>query len=432
MSEQKQVRWLYEELPDLIKNGVLTEEVAHRLKDFYGPVEEKSKYNLALIIVGLLGTLLISGGIILIFAYNWEYLSRPWRTFFSYLPLLIAQFVYGYVFFKQKSSTAWVEASASFLMLMLAATMALISQTYHIGGTMSDFLFTWMALSIPLLYLLPSRMVGLIYLAGIASFAVESRADGHWYWGFLLVALPYLYQQVWLKRSSNGSLWLTWMLGGSFFLAYWGIVDMELALFGIFGNALILSIYYLLGNQYYHQSNNVLQSPLQNIAVIGALILALFLTYDWPRNYHFWERLFEGLNGNYRGILNLTVLIGLTLGYLSLLYFNRQQIRRLNGLLVFFPVILLAGLVLNSVGAEFWARILANIYLLLFGLYYLKEGLQSRSMRLVNQGIGIIGILIVIRFFDSDLPLMLKGIVFVLLGLGFLAANFFLAKKLKA
>ena len=431
MSEQKNLRWLYSELPTLVEKGVITKDIATKLEEYYGTPEEESKYGLGLIIVGVLGTLLIGGGIILIFAYNWESMPKTWRTFFSYLPLLLAQAIYTYVFFKKKSKPAWVEASSAFLMLMLAASIALISQTYHIGGSLKDFLFSWMGLSIPLLYLMNSRIVGIIYLMGITSFVFNSNYEQHWYWGFLLVAVPYFYTQVWKNKSSNASLWLMWGLAGSFLVAYWGVINMNVAEYSLLGTALILSIYYLLGNKHYENTKNILRIPLQTIAGIGIFILAMILTYSWPIDAYSWDRILSMEKDGFRGILNLIILLGLVLTYVGLLYFHKRKQNGLSYLLIFFPLVLLIGLVISRMGYPIAAKIFANIFLFIWGLTYLKTGVEHKNMTVINQGIGIIGILIIARFFDTNWSIIIKGVVFVILGLGFLVSNFFLSRKMK-
>jgi uncharacterized membrane protein len=114
MRNQKAINWLYEQLPGLIKKGVISSETSKKLKLHFGEVEEKPDYNIAFLVAGILGAVLIGGGIILIFAYNWENLSTTWRTIFSFLPLMVAQVIYTFVFFEKRDSNAWVEASSGF------------------------------------------------------------------------------------------------------------------------------------------------------------------------------------------------------------------------------------------------------------------------------------------------------------------------------
>ena len=104
MKNQKAIRWLYQQLPSLIEKGVIQDETAEKIRQHFGDVDEKPDYNIAFLVAGILGAVLIGGGIILIFAYNWENLSKSWRTVLSFLPLIIAQVIYAYVFFNKRNT----------------------------------------------------------------------------------------------------------------------------------------------------------------------------------------------------------------------------------------------------------------------------------------------------------------------------------------
>ena len=72
------LRWLYGELPGLVEARVLDDATALRLRQHYGELQPpRSSQRVLLGLFGLLGTLLIGGGIILLLAYNWEGMSRP-------------------------------------------------------------------------------------------------------------------------------------------------------------------------------------------------------------------------------------------------------------------------------------------------------------------------------------------------------------------
>ncbi len=88
MRNQKAIKWLYQQIPSLVEKGVLQADTAEKLKLHFGEIDEKPNYNIAFLLAGTLGAVLIGGGIILIFAYNWENLSITWRTIFSFLPLI--------------------------------------------------------------------------------------------------------------------------------------------------------------------------------------------------------------------------------------------------------------------------------------------------------------------------------------------------------
>ena len=159
MAHPRYIRWLYEEIPDWMANGILTPEQSAKLQEYYGEVEERPAFNLGFLVAGTLGALLIGSGIILIFAYNWEEISYTWRIILSFAPLIIAQLFYSYAFFYRRGDLAWVEGASAFLMLMIAASIALVSQTFHIWGEPETFLWSWLLLSVPLIYLMNSSMV---------------------------------------------------------------------------------------------------------------------------------------------------------------------------------------------------------------------------------------------------------------------------------
>lgn len=102
MSSKKEIRWLYDELPELISKGIISEETSDQLKEHYGPIEPQTNLSI------------------------------------GFFPLIVAQIIYGYAFFKKRDVIAWAESSVSFLMLMLLCTLALISQIYNLGGELRD------------------------------------------------------------------------------------------------------------------------------------------------------------------------------------------------------------------------------------------------------------------------------------------------------
>ena len=65
------------------------------------------------------------------------------------------------------------------------------------------------------------------------------------------------------------------------------------------------------------------------------------------------------------------------------------------------------------------------------GAYYIWKGFKSERSLLVNYGLAVISIEVAIRFFDSSLPFIFKGIIFILLGVGFFIANYFILKQKK-
>ena len=248
MRNQKAIKWLYEQLPSLVEKGVIEPATSEKIKQHFGEIDQKPDYNIAFLVAGTIGALLIGGGIILIFAYNWENLSRTWRTIFSFLPLLFAQAIYTYVYFKKRDANSWVEASSGFLMLMLASSIALISQTYHIAGSTESFLFIWMLLSIPLLYLMNSSLAAMIYLVGIASWAINVRgSESVYYWLFLMAFLPHFVINVSSEKPTVRANLLGWSLVLTLAFGYFGVIETSILEFSLFCTSLLITNFYLKG-----------------------------------------------------------------------------------------------------------------------------------------------------------------------------------------
>ncbi|MFK7808345.1 MAG: DUF2157 domain-containing protein [Saprospiraceae bacterium] len=428
MSKTDHLKWLYKELPDLVSKGILSDESVAKLKGHYGEIDEKPAYDIALLLAAILGAVLIGGGIILLFAHNWDQFSRPVRTLLSFAPLVVAQILYGYVFFKKKDHTAWVEASSAFLMLMLAACIALISQTYHIQGKMEDFLFIWMLLSVPLLYLMNATLPALFYLYGIMSWVMnvpDEMAFG--YWLFFMGALPHLVKNMYLDKSVVRSRLLGWTLAFSFPPALIRIIDFDINMITILAIGILISVFYLLGERIYSTKESLIYKPFQTVSVCIAFVLLMFLGYEWPK-----------VRGNMGSAINpnmiaFVIVALIAMGtYCWLTYQDWKSKRRINYFIILLPIILLVGQLLADGGAKTVAIVLANVYLFGFGIYYIKYGIENFRISLVNLGMFFISALIVARFFDTDWGFVVKGLVFIFLGIGFLWINVVLSKRLKA
>jgi uncharacterized membrane protein len=429
MSKTNHIKWLHSELPILVAKGILPEGTARQLKSYYGEIDEKPAYNIAIILAAILGAILIGGGIILLFAHNWDQFSRALRTVLSFTPLVIAQVIFGYVFFKRNSETALVESSSAFLMLMLAACIALISQTYHIQGDFEDFLLVWMLLSIPLLYLMNATLPALFYLVGISSWALNSASEQtHWYWLLLLAAVPHLVKNMYLDKNLLRARLLGWVFALTFVFAWFRLLDYGYDSYNLIATGIFIAAFYLLGERIYAEKEQLVYKPFQFVTVCIAFVLLMILGYDWPDGLFVRESLETGPKQIF--FLVATLLAGLT--YLYLVFRDWKEGRRLNYFIILLPIFLVVGILLTSPSSKTAAIVLANIYLFGFGLYYIKYGIETHRLSLVNLGMFFISALIVARFFDTDWSFVIKGLVFILLGIGFLYVNVVLAKRLKS
>ncbi|HEX5112784.1 MAG TPA: hypothetical protein VFV79_08050, partial [Saprospiraceae bacterium] len=72
-----------------------------------------------------------------------------------------------------------------------------------------------------------------------------------------------------------------------------------------------------------------------------------------------------------------------------------------------------------------------NLLTLLIAVLTIREGAMRHHFGILNYGLLIITGLIICRFFDVNIDFVLKGLLFVLVGVGFFFANMWMMKRKK-
>lgn len=438
MSKRAQhIHWLLQELPALRRAGVLNDEQSRSLQQHYAQ-ESAQQDSKSLIIFGVLGAVLIGIGIILVLAYNWQDLSRLLRTGISLGLLLGAQATVAWALLKSERSVAWHEGSAIFLTLSIGACMALIGQTYHIPGNTPQFLLTWMLLALPIVYLARAHLPAILYGVGlIVWFAMRAEQSSSppklifwalwslllpwalWSWRQRPHALGHLYLALVLTLSASIGLLIS--LTDSVLESYW------LQIIPLISASTFLGWKWVIGQAKHWQE--------QSLGALGALGLLLFGFLGSTQ--FFWREIaddiqalpasFSWLNSPF-DILLLLLLAGLWLAGCV------AHVQQRNGLAVtlgVMPAILSLAQWGVTHGALGLVLIGMNLWLLALGVLWVLEGLRENQQGQISLGLLHLAILIFIRFIDADLPLLARGIGFIVVGLSFLITNFALARQLK-
>ena len=198
---------LLNELPELLEHGIISEGVASNIRQYY-KTKNDNQPNRLFTVFGVLGSALVGLGIILIIAHNWDDFSKQLKTFFAFLPLVLAQLVAGYSILKKKSQ-AWKESSGTFLFFTIGACIAMVSQIYNIPGNLSSYLLTWTVLGLPLIYVLNSKAVAMLsiifatYYAWVFGYDFGSGNKSPWLFLLLLLATVPFYIRLLQKESSE-------------------------------------------------------------------------------------------------------------------------------------------------------------------------------------------------------------------------------------
>ena len=431
----RNIRWLYQELPGLVSRGVVSEEVAGQLRAHYGPPPPDAAIGIAKILIAILGTLLIGSGIILTLASNWDDLGRPARAVLSFLPLLLGQALAGYTLWRRMDSIAWREGASAFLALSVGASIALVGQTYHLPGNLANFLFTWLLLGLPLIYLYRSATVAMLYLIGATGWAIEAQNQGGhalWYWALLAGALPFLWMEHRRDSDAPRNAFLGWVLCLNLCVGLGVSLEKVLPGLWIILYTAMFAAFCLLGRESMTGRSG---QPFRRIGGIGTVVLALVLTFDFAWNdigYHY----YRGGNARYLewvGIADYAlVLIALAaVVTLAVRAAGRQEWDALAW--VVSPALACAFFSLESfesvAGVEELPIFAYNLYLFVLGIAVLRAGVFSGRIATANAGLGILALLFTFRFFDSDMGILARGVAFILIGMGFLGANLWMSRR---
>jgi Predicted membrane protein (DUF2157) len=426
---KREIRWLYDEIPAWVRDGILSEQGAARLRTFYGEPEGSSVRNVALVICAALGAVLVGSGIILLFAHNWEEIPRTGRAAISLGLLVVAQALAGWVIWRRQGSRAWREGASTFLLLAVGATISLIGQTYQLPGSPRAFLFTWMLLSVPLVYLMDASLPAIFFLVGITAWGGFLPPEGYWYWPVAALIAPHLRSAARSEPSGMRTRLLFW--GVALVLPFAATVTLSdtLHAFWIPTASAMLAFLYLAGRFRPAESDALWPEPLHKVGAFGVPVICFMLSFKPP-----WEEVARHLEPNFRRSGNLWIdlvpISAICLGIVLLLR-KRLRTKRYSGLLYgLAPFLTIPAYLLARGGYGTWPAVLIlNAYVFTLGLGTAISGLREQSMPQMNAGLLVLAALIMARFFDSQFEFAVRGVAFIVLGVGFLAANVYLVRR---
>lgn len=361
----------------------------------------------------VIGAILVGLGIILILAHNWANIGRINRLAISVAILAAGQLLSGLVLIYKKQSLGWREASALLHILMLGASTALVSQTYHISDDVAMFLLSWMLLALPLVYIMNSGGVCLFYLIGIAcwTFTASAYLEKQIAWVLLLLAVPYIRQQIRLLPKANFTLILSWAMNICFYFCFAGAFDRYIHKYGLLIYSCLFAVNYMIG-VLFQENNQQNRLPFKPVGLTGGVVISFLLTMN-----SFWRH----LSSSY----TISLVEGLLVAVLMLLVIggNFMLLRRKNTSLLAFslaPLIIGTAYIFHTVFPDgVISTLLVNIYLLILSIGVIINASRSNSVAGINMGMLLLAGIIVSRFLDSNFSFVVRGAVFILLGAGF-------------
>lgn len=428
---------ILKELQELVAANVISQETANSIETYYRSKTQPPSNRFA-IVLSILGALLVGLGIVLVVAHNWDEFGKTAKTILAFLPLVLGQALCMYTLLKQKESFAWRESSALILFFGVGACIALISQIYHIGGSLTDFVLTWMLLIVALIYVLPSYITGLLYIAGITWYACLAGYFDHpeqqpyLFLPLLLLTAPAYLQLLRRKSESNMFILYNWFIAAAFPCVLGAFIsNNENATVGFLGYLSLFCLYYVAGTSSLFREKRLFANPYLIAGIPGIIAILLFWTYrnswisfnDTPA----WNTPFL--------YINIVLLCGLLF-----LLLRRYRIRGWQSIspvefssFVFLAAVMLTSTKTSNAAYDSYSAmpgvVIINIWVLALGIYFTRKGSIQQHFGILNLGLLIIAALALQRFFDEDIPFVWRGIFFLAAGIGFFAANYLLIKK---
>jgi uncharacterized membrane protein len=200
---------------------------------------------------------------------------------------------------------------------------------------------------------------------------------------------------------------------------------------GFFLFSLIPSMYYLVpASQIEEKSKNSLSSD--QIVILSFQILFLVIAsfggfwamFNWAHTITGYVR--PSMNSFQVGLTCL-ICLGIILSAIKL---RKQLLSHLNGLFALFsltvPALIWIGCI-SSVSLQH----MYSIFLLVLGIIVLVYSAKKSNLTVANLALGLIGLVMLCRFFDLKMSLTVKGILFILIGSSFFVANYLILKNRK-
>ena len=436
------VRWLYDELPQLVRRGIIDADAAARIRDHYGPAPGSDARRLLLAVFGVLGALLVGAGVVLVLAHNWEELSRPTRAGLAIGLLLVAQTIAGWAMLRRRASTAWIEATSGALVLAVVATLALISQTYQLSDDPRRMLLVWGLLIAPIPYLTGSRVAAASVWAIACGWLMsqgwwESIVDVRGFALLTATTVPFL---VYLGRHHAGgarSAIVGWAIGLSCVIAIPRIADTGVdgmwipLMTGFLGTLLV-------AGRFLETRGDAARSwslrPWTTTGTIGLAFVTFVLGFR-----DLWGDLHDLDLPGETGVLGFTVRAAFALALVG--FAATGAVRAVRGgdrtaeALLAVPVWATLGWLAMLVtptsndSAVLTVVVVAHLAALAIGVTACIEGMRVGALGRANAGLLMIAAVATARFFDADLTFVVRGVAFILVGSGFLALNVWLLRR---
>ncbi len=187
-------------------------------------------------------------------------------------------------------------------------------------------------------------------------------------------------------------------------------------------------VFYLFSNTKFFESKKLITNGFRIIGSLGAISLLLSLSFNW-----FWNELVsDNLDMGIFSTISSYVAFGVTLLGITVFILNYNYKKPENYDLIGLSFIPFIAIFFIGFASPIVAQILVNLIILIVSILTIYKGSRQNHLGILNYGLLILTALIICRFFDTDISFIIRGLLFIAVGLGFFFANFMMIKKRKA
>jgi hypothetical protein len=269
-------------------------------------------------------------------------------------------------------------------------------------------------------------LTGITYYAGELSYGFYETSESYLYWMLLLAALPYYYRLYRKKPESNFMIFHNWMVPLSLIIILGTVAKdegelMYIAYFSLFG------LLYLIGNSTFFKLQRLRNNGYKILGSLGTIVMLLILSFDW-----FWDDLRNNDLHFNEVITSPEFFASLVISLLCLGIFYFQQKNKSPKEIEPIAIVSLLFIITFIIGlSSLVSVVLINFFVFTIGILTILDGAKNEHLGILNYGLLIIVALAICRFFDTDLSFVIRGILFVSVGIGFFATNYWMIKKRK-
>lgn len=198
--DKRTTSWLYEETKRWTQNGIINNNQAEAIKGLYPLQKEDRPWGL-LVFSGI-GAVIIGLGIILLFAYNWDEMTKFSKLAVIFTALIVSHSIGLKLFLRSERFKGLGEAISVLGTMLFGAGIWLVASIYHIEEHYPNAFFAWSIGALLLALAMPSVLQGILaaVLITIWTCAEAAGFDRPMFWAVPLLLSIFVLAH---RRKSN-------------------------------------------------------------------------------------------------------------------------------------------------------------------------------------------------------------------------------------